>query len=207
MKRILLGVFVCALSVATFSCKNDDLLSTDETADFFSSARTAADSIMSCRDSLHKGFHHNKTEVAVSALPKALTDYITASYAGATIQKAFQDNSSKNYVVQILQGTDNKLLVFSSAGAFVKELVKGERGKFGATEIAVADIAKAITDYITANYAGATVHKAFKDANQNTIVIIKHNDTAKVLLFDVNNAFVKEDTKSKGKGKGKGKGR
>lgn len=207
MKKILLGAFVCALAIATFSCKNDDLLATDETADFYSSARTAADSIKSCRDSLQRGFHHNKTEIAITALPKAVTDYITATYAGATVQKAFQDNNSKGYAVQIAQGTDSKLLAFDSAGVFLKELVRGEKGKFGATEIATADIAKAITDYITANYAGSTIHKAFKDANQNTIVIINQNNTAKVLLFDVNNAFVKEDVKPKGKGKGKGKGR
>ncbi|OIN59165.1 PepSY-like domain-containing protein [Arsenicibacter rosenii] len=61
------------------------------------------------------------TEIQVSALPAAITDYIKSKYAGAEIKKAGKDDAG-NYVVLISQNNQPKGLLFNSAGVFQKEL-------------------------------------------------------------------------------------
>ena len=81
--------------------------------------------------------YHNKaklTEVAVTALPAAVTAYITKNYAGYTIKKAGKD-ADGNLLIGLDNGTGHKVLKFDSAGNFKEELQipphekgKGEHG-------------------------------------------------------------------------------
>lgn len=61
------------------------------------------------------------TEIQLTALPVAVTDYIKSKYAGADIKKAGKDEAG-NYVVLISQNNQPKGLLFNSAGVFQKEL-------------------------------------------------------------------------------------
>lgn len=76
------------------------------------------------------------TEVAVTALPAAITTYVSTNYAGYTIKRAGTD-ASGNYLVGILDSTGTKKVVlqFTSAGVFtaVKEVPphQGKGGKGG----------------------------------------------------------------------------
>lgn len=61
------------------------------------------------------------TEIAVSSLPAAVTSYISANYAGATIDKAGQEPKTSDYVV-VITTSDSKhvVLLFGSDGTFKK---------------------------------------------------------------------------------------
>lgn len=73
------------------------------------------------------------TSVAVSALPKVITDYIAANYAGYTTTKA-GTNADGTYFVSITKDTTRTILQFDKDGKFVQVLEKptnGHRGKKG----------------------------------------------------------------------------
>jgi len=147
----------------------------------------------------------NLTEVAVADLPAAITSYITTNYAGATVERAgTTDNGNYILHVTIADGTSVGL-IFDASGNFVSERShKQVRG----TEVAVASLPAAITDYITATYAGATVSKAMQDSQGNYMVAITKADATVVgLAFDANGTFISEVTiqgKQGGHGKRKG---
>jgi hypothetical protein len=85
---------------------------------------------------VHYAKQSKLTEVAVTALPAAITTYISTNYAGYTIKRAGTD-ASGNYLVGILDsaGTTRVVLQFTSAGVFtaVKEVPphQGKGGKGG----------------------------------------------------------------------------
>ncbi len=74
-------------------------------------------------------------------------------------------------------------------------------GRCNVTEIAVTDLSTTITDYIAANYAGATVVRAgSNDSTGNIMVAITLADASKLgLLFDSAGTFIQELVK-KGRG-------
>lgn len=61
------------------------------------------------------------TEVAVSALPAAITSYITTNYAGFTIKRAGTDTDG-NYLVGLDSGTAHKVVKFDATSKFVEEM-------------------------------------------------------------------------------------
>ncbi|MDR6193114.1 hypothetical protein [Siphonobacter sp. SORGH_AS_0500] len=68
------------------------------------------------------------TEVALADLPTSITTYITAHYAGATLEKAGK-NADGVYFVAIKSGNSIKVLRFDASGTFVEELAKEARPK------------------------------------------------------------------------------
>jgi len=153
------------------------------------------------------GRNCNITEVAVSDLPAAITDYITANYAGATIESAGLTNSG-NYTLHVKNADGTSVgLIFDADGNFVSQK---SHGKVHGTDVAIANLPTAITDYITANYSGATVVKAMMDNEGNYMVAIRNADNSVVgLAFDASGTFTSEVTMQgkPGGGHGKGKGR
>ncbi|WP_026464305.1 hypothetical protein [Adhaeribacter aquaticus] len=95
-------------------------------------------------------------------------------------------------------------LVFNASGNFVSE--KSSKKVHG-TEVAVADLPATITGYISTNYAGATLVKAFKNGEGNYLVAIQNTEsTVMGLAFDAAGTFTAEVT-MKGKGGIKGLGK
>ncbi|KAA6439976.1 hypothetical protein FEM33_09750 [Dyadobacter flavalbus] len=69
------------------------------------------------------------TKIDVSALPAAITAYITANYAGSTVSAA-ATNADGAYFVAITADNVIKVLLFNADGTFSKELEKsGKRHK------------------------------------------------------------------------------
>jgi len=150
----------------------------------------------------HRHGKHKVTEIEVSALPAAITSYISTNYAGATIDRAgtLEDGS---YVVKITKADATSVgLKFDSAGAFVAE----KTPKAKPTHIAVADLPAAITAYITTNYAGATIKHAVQHADGTYGVLVQKADNTMVGVgFDAAGNFTAEMTpREKGNGKKKG---
>lgn len=73
------------------------------------------------------------TKVETTALPAAITTYITANYAGYEIKQAGKNDAGEFYVAVKLNDTV-KVVKFSAAGAFIEETAKpahpeGSKGK------------------------------------------------------------------------------
>ncbi len=155
---------------------------------------------------------HHRDSIAFSSLPGAVTDYLTANYAGYTFQKAFTNKDTSGntggYIV-IIQYNDNPVgLRFDAAGAFVKVLEQREGrdldgrhgwhqgGAFADRDgkrrdtIALSALPSAITGYFTTNYAQDTLVRAYKNRD-NSIVVLSTNNGAFATVFDANGAFIK----------------
>jgi hypothetical protein len=65
------------------------------------------------------------TKIEASALPAAITSYISTTYAGAEIKQAGK-NAAGEYFVGILVDSKIKVLLFKADGTFNKELEKPE---------------------------------------------------------------------------------
>ncbi len=139
------------------------------------------------------------TRVAIEDLPASITDYITQNYPDATIDRAFKKGTG-DYIV-LIKTVDGaiKILEFDTNGAFVKELERKKHGPNGPkdhrkklNEVDPTTLPSAITDYITTNYAGATIVKAGTTRDGDYIVALDWNGSPKVLLFDTAGNFIKE---------------
>ncbi len=199
--------FIALFGVALWSCNQNQAVSpdTDLTA---SAARLSADSTgFYCRDSL--------TRIDVSTLPATVTSYISTSYAGATINYAATDDAG-NFLVAISQNDDRKALLFNADGTFNRELsLRGGKGGKGhgkgpghghkggdrdsLSKIDVANLPTAITNYITTNYASATIVTAALDATRGYLVMIKQGTDRKTLLFSTDGTFTQEIVREIGK--------
>lgn len=189
MKTISLASLVALIGLFIWGCNPSQNVtpSTD-----LSTARLASDTT---------GFHcrQNLTKIDVSALPAAVTNAISASYAGATINYAAKDDAG-NFLVAITQNSQRKTLLFNADGTFNRELaLRGGpgghgpgRGRDSLTQVAVTALPAAITNYINTNYAGATINVAAQDPNRGYVVMITLNSQRKTLVFDLNGAFVQE---------------
>jgi hypothetical protein len=140
------------------------------------------------------------TEVDLATLPAVITAYINKTYAGASIKKAGKDKDG-NYHVLIEKDAKPMGLLFNADGTFNKELPPPQehgmqQGHMGTppqlTEVDIATLPTAITDYISKNYTGATIKKAGKDATGNYSVLIEKDNKPLGLLFDATGVFQKE---------------
>lgn len=179
-------------------------------ADDLTSLVTAARGIAGGDSS--KAGHGNRprlTEVATADLPAAVLSYVTANYAGATLEKAARDDAG-NFAVLIKKADGTMTgLIFDASGNFKQEMTKGghggkDGGKGGAdgpwhhdhgtslTAVGVASLPGPVSSYVSTNYAGSTIEKAGKDARGNYLVSVKQADGRKVqLLFDASGTFTK----------------
>lgn len=208
-KMTKIGVFML-LSIFTFTaCENDGSVSPfsadDESAllDFMFLA-TADDSTATNSDH-RKGWRGGKkcnvTEVDVADLPTAITAYIAANYTDATVNRAGTLENG-NYVVKITKADATHAgLVFDADGVFVEE--KTGKGGSRGTEVAVADLPAAVTDYIAANYAGATIKKAIANEEGKFLLIVQKTDESFVGVgFEADGTFISEMTRKGKKKKG-----
>ena len=89
--------------------------------------------------------------ISLDSLPTALTDFLTANYAGYTAQHAEKDTVCQfGAVIELMlekQGIEPLKLFFTTDGTF---LMKAERSQYSSAP-------QVVVDYITANYAGYTV--------------------------------------------------
>lgn len=206
MKQSIL-IALTVLGVGLYGCNRDQQVQSitpdsDSSVSATSTARLASDS---------SGFFckKNVTKIAVTDLPAAVTSYITTTYAGATVEYAAKDDTG-NFLVAIKQNDEAKALLFNADGTFNEELsLKGGGGKHGGRggkgrdhgskgsleQIAVTDLPTAITEYISANYAGAELKTAAKDSARGYFVMIVVSDQSKTLLFNTDGTFNKEVTK------------
>lgn len=140
----------------------------------------------------HKGGGKGKDlkEIDVATLPTSITDYVSANYAGATIKKAATDTDG-NYFVVITKADGTTVgLAFDSAGAFVKVLEP--KGKGHLTALDVTKLPDGVTTYVSTNYAGSTIEKAYTNKDGSIFVSVKLADGTTVrLMFDANGKFVK----------------
>lgn len=139
-----------------------------------------------------KGHDHKKdlTAIDIATLSATITTYISTTYAGSTVTKAYTD-ANGNFFVVVTKADGTKVAVlFDAKGVFVKELPK--HGKGALTTIDITTLSTAITTYVSTNYAGYTVHKAYIDENGNYLVSLKDKAGAVVRLqFDAKGVFVK----------------
>ncbi|AWV99584.1 hypothetical protein [Arcticibacterium luteifluviistationis] len=157
---------------------------------------TADDSTVTSEEYGHKG-KCSVTEVAVEDLSATITDYITANYADATINRAgTNDNTGNTYVKITLSDGTGAGLAFDADGTFVAERTRGSKG----TSVAEADLPVAITDYIAANYEEATVKMAMLQSDGSYgVLLILADETYQGVGFDADGAFVAEfSMKNKG---------
>lgn len=140
------------------------------------------------------------TEIELATLPTAITEYITKTYAEASIKKAGKDKD-ENFHVLIEKDAKPIGLLFNADSTFNKELPPplqehGMQQGMGAplqlTEVDIATLPAAITDYITKSYTGATIKKAGKDEAGNYSVLIEKDSKPLGLLFDAIGVFQKE---------------
>ena len=153
-------------------------------------------------------FRNNKgkcdlTEVAVEELPAAITDYIVANYAGASIERAGTSAEKGIYAVAIKKADETFAgVIFDLEGNFLKERTRGRKG----TPVAAEDLPSAITDYIAANYDGATVAKAFThEDGRFGVLLILTDETFQGVGFDTDGNFVGEFSMKNKRGKKHGK--
>lgn len=195
--RIFLGL-VALLGLGLYACEQNPSVVDPTSESSTSNARLllADSSGFHCRDSL--------TKIDVATLPATVKTYISTAYAGSTIEYAAQDDKS-NFLVAITQNQERKTLLFNADGSFNKELAlrpgkggshgkpgKGRGPKDSLTQIAPASLPAAITTYITANYAGATIEVAAKDDTRGYLVMITQNSERKTLLFNTDGTFSQE---------------
>ncbi|OJJ14003.1 hypothetical protein BKI52_44870 [marine bacterium AO1-C] len=133
--------------------------------------------------------------IAVSALPQAIRDYVATNYAGQTIQKAYKENCNGTiqYEVELSGGVE---LIFDANGQFIKKETDDDKND-NKNEVAInaTDLPQATQTYISTNYAGKTITKAYKITDSTGIVTgyeVELNDGTEV-YFDATGNFVKEE--------------
>ena len=135
-----------------------------------------------------RGNHDSLTAVAVANLPAAITSYITTNYASATITAAALD-ATRGYFVMITKNSQRQTLLFNADGTFNQAIVRGLKGNY--TAVAVSALPAAITNYITTNYAGATIRAAGTNTTGQFKVIVQPTTGRSVeLLFAADGTFV-----------------
>ena len=151
--------------------------------------------------------------IDVSTLLPAISDYVTANYAGETIASAVVKPSGK-FGVALSNGV---VLLFEADGTFIKECdgnPGGEPGHDGPGDghhggnhclrgdsLDVTTLSAAIADYVTANYAGETITAASLKPNGWFAVELSGG---KVLIFKEDGTFVRECGEHGGHGGGFG---
>lgn len=182
-------IVVSFLGAYLMGCQKDTLSPTGST-DFetvvLSAARFSAEA-----DSTTKMHCKGKlTELATADIPAAITAYIAANYAGAEVKFAGTDQAGNVVVGLTLADGTQKGLLFDSTGAFKAELKRyGKHAKL--TEVDVATLSSAVTDYVAANYAAATIKKAGTNEAGELFVMIEVDSKPLVLIFNADGTFSK----------------
>jgi hypothetical protein len=192
MKNILLMLMVGGIWFG--ACQNDssNLTPTTDAASGIetlvaSAARLAVSSdsvtVKTCKGTL--------TEISSADLGAAVTDYITATYPGATVEYAAKDASGRIVVAIVLADGTVSGLLFNADGTFNKEL-KQHAPKAKLTRIDSTALPVAVTSYISTTYPGASIKEAATNVDGLYYIAIKVVDAVKVLIFNADGTFNKE---------------
>ena len=145
----------------------------------------------------------NETTITQDKLPKAVLDYLTATYAGYTFGMAEQAADASGvvlyYEVSITQNGKQLDLNFDATGKLLER--KGGQGGPGGhgpngqgTAITQDKLPAAVTDYLTKNYTGYAFGRAEQATTRDGVtiyaVMITQGGSDYFLLFDANGAFV-----------------
>jgi|GEM_PF-1200108 len=136
------------------------------------------------------GVHPPKpVEVTIDSLPTAAVDYLDANYADATIDVILfiQNDSITQYHV-LIKGVG--AVIFDQDGNFVELRTPPSRDCGDFTDLDVADLPTAVTDYITANYPDATIVGARTGTIDDVAQIHVLLDEIGVLIFDQDGNFL-----------------
>ena len=148
----------------------------------------------------------NETTITQDKLPKAVLDYLAATYAGYTFGMAEQGADAAGvvlyYEVSITQSGKLIHLNFDATGKLL-ERQKGDKGGHGprgmGADIAQDKLPQTVRDYLTKTYAGYAFGRAEQVTTRDGIVIyavmIKQGGVGYFLLFDANGAFISVRTK------------
>jgi hypothetical protein len=196
---LIAGATSCKKEVSN-NIEDNTVLATTSTSSTIAVAADGTSSNGSASDSVYiinpcnKGTHRDAVEAA--ALPASIQTYLSTNYSGNTFNKAFavKDTTGavKGYVVIINYNGKPVGLEFKADGTFVKVLEQREKsdinnngwhpgGRFENRNgqhkdtVALSSLSATITAYLTANYAGDTLVRAFKVAGGNYLVITKNN--------------------------------
>ncbi|MEZ4885750.1 MAG: PepSY-like domain-containing protein [Chitinophagales bacterium] len=93
--------------------------------------------------------------IALEDLPTTITDYVTANYSDATIERARLGD--RGYLVGLDTGVS---LLFDTEGNFEGERTCGGGDGDRGHNVAIEDLPSAITDYIAANYPDTAIERA-----------------------------------------------
>lgn len=190
-KFLLLLVLVAGFCFVACQKNNETLTPQDESSSFESVVESAARYGV-VTDSVTIGKCKGKlTEVATADLPKSVTDYITANYAGSEIKYAAKDQSGKILVALALADGTARGLLFNADGTFKEEL-KQHAHKANLTKIEISALPASITSYITSDYAGSEIKMAGTNDTGEYFVGIKVDGAVKILLFNADGTFNKE---------------
>ncbi len=129
--------------------------------------------------------------IDTTELLQLIKDYVATNYPDESIKRAKEDKDG-NFIVGL---TGHVFLLFDSEGAFV-EIHEFAHRKHG-EKVEIEDLPTAITDYITANYEGATIKVAFSQDDEYRVGIINNENERILVIFDSEGNFVEEKTCNK----------
>lgn len=199
-KLFVIGSVLLSTASMLTSCSPIDNISPDEAVSALVDFSFASDSTGGKRH----GGKHNITQIEASALPTAVTGYISTNYAGSTISRAgkLEDGS---FVVHVNKADGSHVgLKFDAEGKFLSEKTQKAPHK----HITAAELPAAVTAYVTANYAGGTIEKAAVKEDGSFVVIVKKADATIVGAGFTAAGTFSGEVEMKGKsGKGRGFGR
>ncbi len=202
-KNLMLLIAVAMLAIT--SCQKTNTLdpTVDDLAVVSDFAGLAAGTRGDSTDPKHK-CHLDITQIDITTLSSTITTSISTKYPGSTINIAGKDSLGNFYIkITKADGTHAGLL-YDANGNFVKELLKGMRGKKG-SEVAISSLPTTIITYISTNYATATAKKAIKLADGSFIVVLAQTDGTYIgLSFDSAGVFLATVTVCDKHGKKKG---
>lgn len=197
MKNLIVAGLIALFSATLWSCNQNEVGSVDADSALTAARLTSDTTGFFCRDSL--------TRIEVSALPATVTNFVSTSYAGATINYAAKDDAG-NFLVAITQNSTRKTLLFNADGTFNRELSgrgggrghgpggkghgRGDRDSLN--KVAIAALPAAVTSYILTNFASATITAVALDATRGYLVMIVQDSQRKTLLFNTDGTFNQE---------------
>jgi hypothetical protein len=135
--------------------------------------------------------------LSVSDLPAAIVSYIQAHYSATIteVERNHHANGSFSFEIELSNGTE---LYFDATGNFLLEDDRGGRSNGQSSPISTADLPVALTNYIQAQYPGATIVKAEKKRNDDgsfrKYEIELSNGTE--LYFDESGQLLSDDSSS-----------
>ncbi|MBP6181261.1 PepSY-like domain-containing protein [Flavobacterium sp.] len=136
--------------------------------------------------------HSNReTQVAVADLLANITTYITTNYVGATITSAHKDWNG-GFEVYLTTAAGVRLeLNFTGTGEFVVGSDSKNNHSGSMVSVIVTDLIATIKEYITTNYAGASIKEAHLESDGSyDVTIITANGTKLKLNFTATGVFV-----------------